>query len=269
VPGWHGGHGGNRLGQSHGDDRHGLDRHTAGLAESARQGGKPRESSLRDTRSSDHCLVVAKKHSASLGREHVTYRFGRGRCDGTAPETGATGLLLDCTMTLGHTDDTEIATPRPGRYELDLARSKVEFTTKHLFVLPVRGTFSLKSGVADVAEPVTESRVEAEIDATSFRTPTPLRDRIVRSAMFLDTSRYPTITFRSMQWDGETLTGLLTVRETTKPVTVRVTESSTDGDSFTAHATAHVDRTEFGVTASPGMLDRHLDFTLTVRFVRR
>ncbi len=171
-------------------------------------------------------------------------------------------------MTLGQTDSK--AAPRPGRYEIDIARSTVAFTTTHLFgLLSVKGTFTISNGTANVAEPVTESSVEVEIDAASFRTPTPLRDRVVRSAMYLDTDRYPTITFSSKQWDGETLTGTLTVHGVTGSVALRVTESSVDENSFTARATTRIDRTDFGVTAARGMTGRYLDFTLTVRFVRR
>lgn len=165
---------------------------------------------------------------------------------------------------------SNITPPPPGRYELDTEGSTVEFATKHLFgLLPVRGTFALAGGSATVADPVEKSTVEAQIDAASFRTPTPPRDRVVRSTMYLDTDNHPTISFSSTQWDGNTLTGTLTVREVTGPVTLTITESSVNGDSFTARATARVDRLALGVTAARGMTGRYLDFTLAVRFVRR
>jgi polyisoprenoid-binding protein YceI len=39
--------------------------------------------------------------------------------------------------------------------------------------------------------------------------------------------------------------------------------------SFTASATVRVDRTEFGVTAMPGLAGRYLDLTMEVRCARR
>jgi polyisoprenoid-binding protein YceI len=163
----------------------------------------------------------------------------------------------------------EIASPPPGRYVLDLEGSTVAFTTTHLFGLHrVRGTFTASGGTAVVADPVERSTVEVVIDAASFRTPTPMRDQVVRSPMYLDTDRHPTITFTSTRWDGRVLTGDLTVREVTSPVDLTVTESSVDADSFTARATARVDRIALGVTATRGMTGRYLDFDLTARFVR-
>jgi hypothetical protein len=41
------------------------------------------------------------------------------------------------------------------------------------------------------------------------------------------------------------------------------------GQSFTASATVRVDRTEFGVTAMPGLAGRYLDLTVEVRCARR
>ena len=38
--------------------------------------------------------------------------------------------------------------------------------------------------------------------------------------------------------------------------------------SFTVRATTRIDRTEFGMTAQPGMTGRHLDMTVEVRCVR-
>ena len=133
----------------------------------------------------------------------------------------------------------------------------------------MRGTFTVSRGTVEVAESITESTVHAEIDMASFRTLTPLRDTVVRSRLYLDTDRYPTSTFASQRWDGETLTGTLTVRDIAKPATLVVGRSVVDGDSFTVHATASVDRTDFGVTATPGMLGRFLSFFLTVRCVRK
>ena len=90
------------------------------------------------------------------------------------------------------------ATPRPGRYEIDTSCSAVTFRTRHLFGLaPVRGSFAIRAGTVDVAEPLADSSIYAEIDAASFRTGNGQRDVSVRSARLLDADQYPVITFRS------------------------------------------------------------------------
>ena len=162
--------------------------------------------------------------------------------------------------------------PRLGRYEIDASRSRVTFRTRHMFGLgPVRGTFAIRSGSVDIAEPLADSAVQAEIDAASFRTGNEQRDQSVLSARLLDATRYPVISFRDghVGADGTTIRGTLTVREVARPVSLSIGQVTVDGQSFTASATVRVDRTEFGVTAMRGLAGRYLDLTLEVQCVRR
>jgi polyisoprenoid-binding protein YceI len=162
------------------------------------------------------------------------------------------------------------AAPRLGRYEIDTSRSIVRFRTRHLFGLaPVRGTFAIRGGSIDVAEPATESTVRAEIDAASFRTGSPVRDKTVRSARFLDVARHPAMTFSSERLTPTTLSGTLTVHGVTRAVELWIDQLDVQPDAFTARATARIDRTDFGVTASRGMAGARLDLTLEIQCVRR
>lgn len=161
-------------------------------------------------------------------------------------------------------------TPQLGRYEIDTTSSTVRFRTRHLFGLgPVRGSFAIRAGTVDIAEPLAGSRIRAEIDAASFRTGNAARDAAVRSARFLDAGTHPDMTFASERTDGSTLTGTLTVRGVTRPVTLSVEQSTVAPESFTVRAAARIDRTEFGVTASRGLAGRYLDLTLEVRCLRK
>jgi polyisoprenoid-binding protein YceI len=162
------------------------------------------------------------------------------------------------------------ATPQLGRYEIDTSSSTVRFRTRHLFGLgPVRGSFAIRSGTVDIAEPVAGSRIRAEIDAASFRTGNPARDTAVRSPRFLDAGTHPVMTFASERTDGSTLTGTLTVRGVARPVTLSIEQSAVAAGSFTARASTRIDRTEFGVTALRGLAGRYLDLTLEVRCLRK
>ncbi len=161
------------------------------------------------------------------------------------------------------------ATPQLGRYQIDPDGSRVTFRTRHLFGLaPVRGTFALKAGTVDVTEPLTGSRIHAEIEAASFRTGNPLRDAQVRSARFLAADAHPVLAFSSKGLDGQVLAGTLTVREVTRPVSVLAEVTGVSPGSFTARATVRIDRYEFGVTASRGLAGRYLNVTVEVRCVR-
>ena len=166
--------------------------------------------------------------------------------------------------------DHPATTPQLGRYEIDTGGSAVTFRTRHLFGLaPVRGTFAIRTGTIDVAEPLADSAVYAEIEASSFRTGNGQRDPVVRSARLLDAGRHPLITFRSEGIDHWVLAGALTVRGVTRPVNLTVELAGVSPRSFAARATARVDRTEFGVTAYRGLAGRYLDLSLEVRCVRR
>ncbi|RKN47798.1 YceI family protein [Micromonospora endolithica] len=157
-----------------------------------------------------------------------------------------------------------------GRYEVDPTRSTIRFRTRHLFGLgKVAGTFAVRSGSVEVAEPLSASRVTAEVDAASFHTGIAARDHTVRSATFLDVDRHPVITFVSERVDEDALSGRLTVRGTSGPVTLAVQEAVATPDGFRVVATTRLDRFELGVTGSRGMTGRFLDLTVEVECVRR
>ncbi|MGV9790590.1 YceI family protein [Streptomyces sp. NPDC003435] len=167
------------------------------------------------------------------------------------------------------TGNPTTTTPRLGRYTIDPAGSSVTFTTRHLFgLLPVRGTFAIRGGTVDVAEPLAASRLHVEIDSASFSTGNDRRDGEVRSAKFLDTDRHPLITFVSERVDTTRVSGTLTACGIARPASLSVVRSEVRAGSFTVRAITRVDRTEFGVTASRGMAGRRLDLTLEVTCVR-
>ena len=160
-------------------------------------------------------------------------------------------------------------TPQPGHYNIDPDRSRVTFATRHLFGLGrVRGSFAIRGGTADIADPIAASAINAEIETASFRTKNRQRDHSVLSPRFLDPAGHPVITFQSDRIDADALTGMLTVRGTARPVTVTVTRCEVSRGSFTVYATARIDRTEFGITAARGLAARYLNLTVEVQCTR-
>ena len=172
-------------------------------------------------------------------------------------------------------------TPPPGHYDIDTAHSGVTFATRHLFGLGrVTGTFAIRRGTADIADPIAASSIYAEIETASFRTKGGPRDRSVLSPRFLDPAGHPVMIFRSDRIEaegqgpvtpgqqGQVLAGTLTVCGTTRPVTLAVTRCEAGRGSFTTCATARIDRTAFGITAARGLAARHLDLTVEVRCIR-
>ena len=125
---------------------------------------------------------------------------------------------------------------RASAWELDPAATRIAFSVKNLSVAYVDGTFRLASGrVVLDDENLSRSTIEAVIDAGSVDTDEPKRDTHLRTADFLDVTRYPTIAFRSTRieqayGDHWKVTGDLTLRGTTRPVVLDVQGRPPRGD---------------------------------------
>lgn len=123
------------------------------------------------------------------------------------------------------------ATPATGvtRWEIDPAHTLVEFSAKHMMVTTVRGRFAGVKGTIELNESDhSKSSVVAEIDASTLDTRTEQRDNHLRSADFLHVEQHPLITFKSTDveavgHDRSKVTGDLTIRGTTRPVTLDTT----------------------------------------------
>ena len=113
-----------------------------------------------------------------------------------------------------------------GTYAIDPTHSRIGFVARHAMVSKVRGSFNEfeGSGYFDAENP-TNSRLALSIQAASIDTRNADRDGHLKSNDFFDMEAYPQITFASTaveQTDAETyrVTGDLTIKGTTKPVTV-------------------------------------------------
>ena len=119
--------------------------------------------------------------------------------------------------------------PAAGSYRIDPSRCSVILRTRHMFGLAaVTGTMAVTGGDIRVDSAGPHASVRATLEAASIDTGNRRRDRDVRSARFLHTERYPDITFRASALDRAdgrwTLTGELTVRDVTQPVTLVVSD---------------------------------------------
>jgi polyisoprenoid-binding protein YceI len=161
-----------------------------------------------------------------------------------------------------------IEVPAAGRYRLDPFRSSVTLRTRLLGVRPMTGTMRVGTGevVVDPASP--QASVAATVNAASFHTGNGRRDDDVRSARFLDAKKYPEFTFRAdslRQAQGRwMLTGELTVRDVSQPVTLAIESVEAADRGFRARATTRIDRYAFGLTRLKGMGGRFFDIELVV-----
>jgi len=124
-----------------------------------------------------------------------------------------------------------------GDYTIDPAHTRLGFVARHAMVTKVRGQFKEFSGTAhvDSANPAA-SRVDIRIAASSVDTGSADRDGHLATADFFGVEESPEITFTStdVARDGSewTITGDLTIKGTTKSVTIDFEEVGTARDPF-------------------------------------
>jgi polyisoprenoid-binding protein YceI len=150
-----------------------------------------------------------------------------------------------------------IELPTAGHWTIDPSHSSVEGVVRHLGLSKVRARFGSFSGAVDVAERPEDSSVHVRIDPASIDTREPARDGHLRSPDFLDVARFPTLDFRSTRVTGGghrwQVEGDLSIRGTTRPVTLDVSFEGVDRDPWGGSraafsATTEIDREAFGLT---------------------
>lgn len=113
-------------------------------------------------------------------------------------------------------------------WKIDPAHSSVRFTARHMMVTNVHGEFKEFDGtVAFDDQNPANTTVDIVMQAASIDTHEPQRDGHLRSADFFNVETYPTLTFKStsvkvVDDQNAKLTGDLTIRGVTKPVTLDV-----------------------------------------------
>lgn len=165
---------------------------------------------------------------------------------------------------------TPVTVPGPGTYRIDPQRSKVSYTSRHMFGLgTVHAEFTITSAEIRVAEVPTASTVVASLSAASFTSNSARRDRDVKSGGLLDVATYPEITFTSgavREVEGHPVVeGTVTAHGSTVDVEVTVLRAVNEADGLRVQARAeHLDRYAFGITGSKGMVGRYFDLDFDV-----
>jgi len=169
-------------------------------------------------------------------------------------------------------------------WNIDPAHSDASFAVKHLVVSTVRGHFGKTTGTIQIDEKdPAKSSVQAAVDTTTIDTRVADRDADLKSPNFFDVAKYPEMTFKSTKVEKAgkgklKVTGDLTIKETTKPVTWDVTYSQPvkgmKGEDRRGYsATTRINRREFGlnwsktIEAGPVVAD-NVDITIDAEAVK-
>jgi polyisoprenoid-binding protein YceI len=152
-----------------------------------------------------------------------------------------------------------------GHYTVDPAHSRLGFVARHAMVAKVRGSFADFVGSFDIdASDWSASKVRATIQVASVDTGNEQRDGHLRANDFFDAPSYPEITFTStgVEYTAEdtfAVTGDLTIKGTTRPVTIELVYAGSAVDPFGNsrvgfEGTTTINRKDFGVNFN-AMLD--------------
>lgn len=150
--------------------------------------------------------------------------------------------------------------PPAGRWTVDPMHSGIVVTARHFGLSSIRGRFNEFSAEIQIANPIEQSSVVAEIKAASIDTGTAMRDNHLRSGDFLDVEQFPMIGYRSTglrsldseRWE---LAGELTLAGVTKPVPLQLAYLGVGPDQWGGtraafHAVTDLRRDDFSINYS-------------------
>ena len=171
-------------------------------------------------------------------------------------------------------------------WNLDAAHSEILFSVKHLMISNVKGSFTdatatIKSNGNDFSN----ASVSATIDTASINTKNTDRDNHLRNADFFDADNFAHIQFKGNDFkaiDEENfeLTGDLTIKEVTKPITLKVELGGVNTDPWGNvkagfSFAGKINRKDFGLTWNAALetggvlVGDDVNITLDVQFVKQ
>ena len=171
-------------------------------------------------------------------------------------------------------------------WNIDPVHSVAEFKVKHMMISNVKGQFTRVKGVLALDEiDLTNSHVEASIEAPSINTRDAQRDAHLKSADFFDVETFPTLSFKSTRigriGDGElAVAGDLAIHGITRNVVFTVegpTPPAKDPWGNTRvglSATTKINRKDFGLTWNSALetggilVGDEVTITLDAQFVK-
>jgi polyisoprenoid-binding protein YceI len=143
-------------------------------------------------------------------------------------------------------------------WTVDKSHSSLEFTVKHMMISKVRGVFNEFDAVLE-ADPndLTDAKIEFSVTVNTIDTRNEDRDNHLRSNDFFDMENHPKMTFvateiKRKSGDNYDVTGDLTLRGVTKPVTFDMTMEGVNKDPWGNEVagfsgTGKLNRKDFGL----------------------
>lgn len=184
-------------------------------------------------------------------------------------------------MTINTTQSIDLA---PGAWRIDPGHADVGFVGRHFGLTKIRGRFTGVEGTIVIADDVTLSTIEVDIDMMTVNSGDTTRDDHLRSADFFDVANHPTGRFRATGITADnargSITGELTLKGITRPVTLQAEFLGTvvdpwDGERAIFSAKATIDREDWGLTwnmvleAGGLLVSKRIQLEIEVELVRQ
>lgn len=166
-----------------------------------------------------------------------------------------------------------------GSYKVDPAHTQVLWTLSHMGVSPLSGAFGASGGTLTIdPNNLSAAKVEVTFNVADMSTTFAPFAKHLSSADFFDAAKFPTATFTSTSvrasGDGAKISGNLTIKGITKPVTLDAKFYGAGSNPMTKKlnigfsATTSIKRSDFGVGAyAPAVADQ-VDLRIAGAFER-
>ncbi|MBK0379080.1 YceI family protein [Mucilaginibacter segetis] len=172
------------------------------------------------------------------------------------------------------------------KWVLDPMHSEVQFKVKHLVISTVTGSFKTFEGELNTEnDNFEDAQICFSLDVDSIDTNQTQRDEHLKGPEFFDAATYPKISFKSTSIkntgdDEYKLTGDLTIKGVTKPVTLNA-EFGGSTDDFYGNTkagfevTGKINRKEFGLTwdgvteAGSVVVGEDIKLSINVQFAKQ
>ena len=166
----------------------------------------------------------------------------------------------------------------PETYVIDNSHTTSQFSFTTLGLSSQTHRFEKISGKVVFDPEAKTGSAEVTIDATSVNTGHALFNKQIQAADFFDTANFPAITFKSskmsLNGDQSVMSGELTIKGVTKPVTLAITyfqclpHPTLKMDTCDANATVTVKRSEFNMGKYALLVSNDITLNLAIKAVK-
>lgn len=141
-------------------------------------------------------------------------------------------------------------------WQVDKAHSEIAFKVRHMMISTVTGNLTdFDASVDTDNDQFINADFQFSARIQSINTNNTDRDNHLRSGDFFDAENHPEMTFKSSEYDGEKMVGDLTIRGTTKEITLKVDFNGVAQDPYGQtkagfEITGEINRKDFGLNWS-------------------